>query len=178
MSTDFLDRRQWIAPDGSGRLLVIQGETAVRPSGYYPPGGLPADFLTAADLPTIAGRLQGKSRRESTASVMKSFTTVWQTQVVSPELQRLLLLCLAQQPDLTVESAIEDRLGRSGVAISHIDTDRHVRHRLLLHEENGMLLTSQNIDADSSAEADAAPTIINCTMWLDAYYTTTTESSS
>ena len=178
VSTDFLDRHQWIAPDGSGRLLVIQGETAVRPSGHYPPGRLPADFLAATDLPTITDRLQRKSRSESTASAMKSFTTVWQTQVVPPRLQQLLLLYLAQQHDLTMEGPIEDRLGRSGLAISHVDPDRHVQHRLLLHEENGMLLTSQNVDADSSAEADAAPTIINCTMWLDAYYATTTESSS
>ena len=174
MSTEFYDRQQWIAPDGSGRLLVTQGKRVIPPSGHYSAGQLFGDFLNANDLPTITAQLRQRSSRGSTAGAMRSFATVWQGQVVPPALQRLLLLFLAQEHDLVVDGPIVDRLGRSGIALSHVEPVQHIRRRLVFDERTGMLLASQNITEDGTSEGVAIPTITNCTMWLDTGYSTNT----
>src|SRR5213080_41407 len=53
---------------------------------------------------------------------------------------------------------------------------RYVRNRgfTSVQERTGMLPASQHVAADSIAET-STPTIINCTMWLDACYSTTTD---
>src|SRR5947208_14191210 len=53
---------------------------------------------------------------------------------------------------------------------------RYVRNRgfTSVQERTGMLPASQHVAAGSIAET-STPTIINCTMWLDACYSTTTD---
>ncbi|WP_406634819.1 hypothetical protein [Amycolatopsis sp. WGS_07] len=160
-STEFFDREDWIASDGSGRLLVRRGDTVVRPSGDFPPGGLMGGFLAATDLPSVAAELR---RRTGPAGAVKAFCTFWRTQVVRPELQRSLLLCLAGQPGLAVEDA-----DPPGIAVNQPDPRRRVVRRLVFAPETGMLVMTQDIE-------DGGATVGGCTRWLDSGYTDSTES--
>ncbi|MGW4400472.1 hypothetical protein ACWEHA_34700 [Amycolatopsis nivea] len=157
-STEFFDREEWIAADGSGRLLVTQGETAVRPSGYFPPGGLMGDFVTGRDLPSVRAELR---RRISPAGVVKAFSTVWLTQVVTPELQRLLLLWLAEQPGLVLAD-----VELPGVVVSVPDSVWAGTRQLVFDSETGMLVQTRDVDG---------ATVSGCTRWLDSGYTDSTE---
>ncbi|MBN9741594.1 hypothetical protein DMP23_10820 [Amycolatopsis sp. A1MSW2902] len=157
-STRFFEREDWIAADGSGRLLVTQDGTPVRPSGYFPPGGLMGDFLRGRDLPSVSAELR---RRISPAGVVKAFNTVWLTQVVTPELQRLLLLWLADQPGLVLEDAEVP-----GVVVSAPDSARAGTRQLVFDSETGMLLQTRDVDG---------ATVSGCTRWLESGYTESTE---
>ncbi|MGW7538532.1 hypothetical protein [Amycolatopsis sp. NPDC054798] len=160
-STECFDREDWIAADGSGRLLVTRGGVVVRPSGCFPPGGLMGDFLVARDLPSVRAELR---RRTGPAGVVKAFNTVWLTQVVPPELQRMLLLWLAEQPGLAAEEA-----DPPGVVVSVPDPARPSTRQLVFDEDTGMLLRSRSVEEDGL-------TISGCTRWLGSGYTETTES--
>ncbi|MFJ5985852.1 hypothetical protein [Lentzea sp. NPDC092896] len=75
---EHLERKQWIAPDGSGRLLVTQGEEVmVPPSGDYAAGQLPDLFITATDEASFAGQFGRLTQKTTTAGVMKAFRQVW-----------------------------------------------------------------------------------------------------
>lgn len=160
-STEFFDREDWVAPDGSGRLLITQGSAVVRPSGYFPPGGLMGDFLVATDLSSVTAAL---SSRMSPAGAAKAFTTVWLVQVVPPRLQRLLLLWLAERPGLVVED-----VDLPGVVVSVPDSAFASTRQLVFDPETGMLLQIRNVEDDGA-------TIGGCTRWLDSGYAESTES--
>lgn len=104
-SIEHMERRQWIAPDGSGRLLVTQDSDSVQPTGDYPPGRLVAAFITTTDPVALTTELRQRNPKGSSAVAINTFTEIWNNQVVPPALQRLLLLDLAGYPDLSVESA-------------------------------------------------------------------------
>jgi hypothetical protein len=134
---EHLERRQWIAPDGSGRLLVTRGEeVVVPPSGDYAAGQLVALFITATDETSFAGQFGRLMPKTTTAAVMKAFRQVWNLQVVTPPLQRLLLLHLAKCADLSVEEC-RDFAGRSGVAVSHAG------HLLAFSPDTGELIGAE-----------------------------------
>ncbi|MFD2465878.1 hypothetical protein [Amycolatopsis silviterrae] len=173
-STEFLDRRQWIAPDGSGRLLVTRGDVEIQPSGHYPAGGLPGRFLSSEDLPEIALRLRENIQRSITGGAVKAFITIWQSQVVPPFLNKILLTRLAELPDLIDEGPTTDRMGRPGTAISHTDPQRKITYRLIFDNEIGMLLSHEDIKPEAEPAGDKTPAMTSCPMWLDACYTDTT----
>ncbi|WP_116205439.1 hypothetical protein [Amycolatopsis circi] len=160
-STEFFDREDWIAADGSGRLLVTQGDTVVRPSGDFPPGGLMGDFLAGRDLASVSAALR---RLMSPSGAVKAFSTVWLTQVVPPELQRWLLLWLAERPGLVVEDA-----DLPGVVVSVPDSVLASTRQLVFDPETGMLLQTRDVEEDGA-------TVGGCTRWLDSGYTDSTES--
>lgn len=151
---EHLERKQWIAPDGSGRLLVTQGEEVmVPPSGDYAPGQLPDLFITATDETTLVGQLGRLTSKTTTAAVMNALRQVWQLQVVTPALQRLLLLHLAKCEDLEEES--REFAGRSGVAVSHAG------HLLAFSPDTGELIGAEGTGP-------------SCTEWLCSGYSETT----
>ncbi|WP_143138867.1 hypothetical protein [Lentzea waywayandensis] len=135
---EHLERKQWIAPDGSGRLLVTQGEEVmVPPSGDYAAGQLSDLFITATDEASLAVQLGRLTSKTTTAAVMKAFRQVWHLQVVTPPLQRLLLLHLAKCVDLTVEDESREFAGRSGVVVSHAG------HLLAFSPDTGELIGAE-----------------------------------
>ncbi|ATY13297.1 hypothetical protein CU254_24800 [Amycolatopsis sp. AA4] len=160
-STRFFAREDWIAADGSGRLLVTQGEAVVRPSGYFPPGGLLGDFVDASDLASATAALR---RRVSPSRAGKAFSSVWLTQVVPPDLQRLLLRWLAEHPGLVVEDA-----DLPGVVVSVPDAAWLRRRLLVFDSRTGMLLETRDVE-------EGGATVSGCTRWLEAGYTDSTES--
>ncbi|MFE3174800.1 hypothetical protein ACFXPA_36990 [Amycolatopsis sp. NPDC059090] len=160
-STEFFDREDWIAADGSGRSLITQGSAVVRPSGYFPPGGLMGDFLVATDLSSVTAAM---SRRMSPAGAAKAFSTVWLVQVVPPQLQRSLLLWLAERPGLVVEDA-----DLPGVVVSVPDSAFAPTRQLVFDPETGMLLQTRDVEDDGA-------TIGGCSRWLDTGYAESTES--
>ncbi|MFD9737728.1 hypothetical protein [Umezawaea sp. NPDC059074] len=129
------ERRQWIAPDGSGRLLVTRGDEEFPPTGDYPPGGLSAEFLTATDPAVLAAAIRDRNPNGTTAGAIRAFVRTWNNQVVTAAVQRALLLDLAGHPDLTFDGPVTDHAGRPGVAVSHAEGGR-----LVFDEDTGALL--------------------------------------
>jgi hypothetical protein len=62
------ERRQWIAADGSGRLLVTQNCRSVQPTADYPPGRLMAAFVTTTDPGALAVELRRRNPDGATSA--------------------------------------------------------------------------------------------------------------
>ncbi|SDK78230.1 hypothetical protein SAMN04488074_107129 [Lentzea albidocapillata subsp. violacea] len=160
------ERRQWIAADGSGRLLVTRGEEVlVPPSGDYAPGRLPSLRITGEEsLATTLGRLGSPT----TSGVMKAFEQVWNLQVVPPALQRLLLLHLAKCADLSMETT--DFTGRQCIAVTHVDNARHRRKLLAFVQETGALIGAEELALEGAKVPIPVPAVVSTTTWLHSGY--------
>jgi hypothetical protein len=152
------ERRQWIAPDGSGRLLVTRHGEQILPTGDYPPGGLSAGFLTTADPAALAAAIRERNPGGTTAGAFTAFVRTWNGQVVTTALHRALLLDLAEHQGLAEDGTVTDHAGRAGVAVSHVEDGRLTR--LVFDERTGALLG-----------ADRGGSV---TAWLRSGYTETT----
>ncbi|MEU4801568.1 hypothetical protein [Actinosynnema sp. NPDC023587] len=173
-SVDHEERRQWIAADGSGRLLVTQDGRCVQPSGDFEPGRLPATFVTDTDPAALAAELRKGNPRGSTPAALTLFGRIWKNQVVPPALQRLLLLDLADCPDLSVGSAPRVFAARSGVAVGYVDEERHTRHLLVFDQETGALIGDDLVALDGAEVPVPTPAPISSTEWHSSGYSTTT----
>lgn len=177
-SIEHLERRQWIASDGSGRLLVTQDGESVQPTGHYPPGRLTTGFITTTDPVALAAELRKRNPKGSSSVAMNTFTTIWNNQVVPSMLQRLLLLDLAGYPDLSVQNTTQNATGGLAdgprVAVEHIDQERHTRHLLVFNQKTGALIGAEVIALDGANVPIPTPAIITSTEWLHSGYSTTT----
>jgi len=156
-SVEERERRQWIAPDGSGRLLVTRGGEEVLPTGDYPPGGLSAEFLTATDPAVLAAAIRDRNPKGTTAGAITAFVRTWNTQVVTAAVQRALLLDLAAHPDLTLDGPVTDHAGRPALAVSHAEGGG-----LVFDEETGAPLGAQrgsSVTAWLSSSYAASPAV-------------------
>ncbi|WP_439660373.1 hypothetical protein ACSHWB_02000 [Lentzea sp. HUAS TT2] len=163
------DREQWIADDGSGRLLVTRdGEVLVPPSNDYGPGQLPAHFITdEASLVAELGRFG-----EKTAGVLKAFRQFWNLQVVTPALQRLLLLHLAKCAGLSAETL--EFAGRQTAAVTHLDGERHRRATLAFCPDTGRLIGAEEVALEGARVLVPVPAVVSRTEWLHSEYRETT----
>jgi hypothetical protein len=169
------ERQLWVAPDGSGRLLVTQNGESVQPSGEFPPGRLAADFVvTAAEPLDFAAELRKRNPVDSPSAAMHTFSQIWSNQVVPPAVQRLLLLDLADHPDLTVEAAPRELADQPGTAIAHLDTERRMRHLLVFDSETGALTGAEVTALDGAKVPISTPAIVSSTKWLFSGYSATT----
>lgn len=150
-SVEPFEREQWIAEDGSGRILVAKDGRPVQPSGDYGPGELPAPFTTRP-VPGAA------------PEVMKAFVAIWSTQVVTPELQRLLLLNLAECAGLATETR------ESGVAVAYVDRTRHHKHLLVFDEDTGALIYTEGTALEGARLPIPVPAVTSHTTWLESSY--------
>jgi hypothetical protein len=171
---EHMERQQWIAPDGSGRLLVTKDGQSVRPTGDYPPGGLWADFVITTDPAVLADEFRRSNPQGSVTKAISAFIEIWKNQVVPPALQRLLLRDLADHPGLSAEGATLDHIGRPGVAVSHIDHERCARNRLVFDQKTGVLIGADVTALDGSSVPTPTPAIISDIVWLAAGYSATT----
>jgi len=137
------ERRQWLAADGSGHVVVTRDGEVVPPSGDLAPSELATLFVT--DTASLAGKLAELNPQRTTRSTMRMVERIWNMQVVTPALQRLLLLELAECAGLSRRQVPWEFVGRSGVAVTHVDNDRHVRHLLAFDEETGALIGSEEL---------------------------------
>jgi hypothetical protein len=170
------EREQWTSPDGSGRLVVTgaDGKT-IPPSGDFAPGQLASLRFNAIDEDALAAELGRLNAQTTTRAAMNSFRQVWNLQVVTPPLQRLLLLHLAKCADLVLEEASRDFAGRSGVAVSHIDRARHQRHLLAFVPETGELIGAEATALEGATVPVPVPAVVSSTEWLCSGYCETTD---
>ncbi|OLR92371.1 hypothetical protein [Actinokineospora bangkokensis] len=167
------EREQWIAPDGSGRLVVTSNGHPVRPSGEFGPGGLGARFLTGTDRAAVAEVVRDG---DGTAGALRAITGVWLRQVVPPDLRRALLLALADLDGLEVVGETRDHLGRAGVAVAHHDRERRTRVVLVFHARHGWLLGREEIALPGARVSLPTPvSTSNTLVTLTGYTETTTE---
>ncbi|MBM7772659.1 hypothetical protein JOD54_002863 [Actinokineospora baliensis] len=161
-SVERMQRRQWIAPDGSGRLLVTLDGEAIQPSGDYAPGRLAAVFITTADPTAVEAELRERNPSGDTAVAVKVFADIWKNQVVPPALQSVLLRHLAEYPDL--ESADS--------AVWHTGKER----RTLVFDHATGAVVGEDVTALEGAKVPIpTPASISATEWLHSGYTATTE---
>ncbi|MET9630502.1 hypothetical protein ABZX92_23825 [Lentzea sp. NPDC006480] len=157
-SVEPYERRDWMAADGSGRIEVTKDSEFVQPTGDYGPGQLPGQLLiTAADEATVEAGLNRLMRETTTSGVVKAVHQVWNLQVVTPALQRLLLLRLAKCADLAVDEPC---------AVTHVDDARHRRKQLAFCPETGMLLTAEEL----ALEGSRIQGVVSRTEWLYSGY--------
>jgi hypothetical protein len=163
------ERRDWLAADGSGRIEVVKDGELVQPTGDFGPGELPGHLLITAVDDTAAVLLELGKRQTTTTAVVHAFRQVWNLQVVTPALQRVLLLHLARCPDLSVD-------GPNTVA--HLDTARHRRRLLEFSGETGMLLRTEETAFEGAPIPIPTPAVVNRTEWLYSGYRETTTPPS
>ncbi|WP_189156198.1 hypothetical protein [Lentzea pudingi] len=167
-----LERRQWIAADDSGRLLVTEDGEAVQPTGDYPPGRLPAGFISSTDPAAVTAELRRRNPKGSTAAAMRTFGKIWHAQVVPPALQRLLLLDLATWPDMS--AATTSWGARPSESVTHVERERHLRHVLVFDPHTGALIGEETTALDGANVPIPTPAIISSTEWLLSGYSATT----
>ena len=167
-----VDREQWKAVDGSGRLKVSDG-TPEAPNATFPPGGLTKGFL--ADDATVAD-VQARLNQDTPSGIANAVSELWARQVVPPVLHSKLLTILASQPDLTLLGTTTDRAGRRGVAIG-VERRQGIAERrvLVFAPDTGALLDSELIALEASELPVKVPATIAYTVWLGTGYTATTE---
>ncbi|MEU0881854.1 hypothetical protein ABZ345_24850 [Lentzea sp. NPDC005914] len=164
-SVEPYERHDWVAADGSGRILMTKEGQPVQPSGDYGPGELAAQlFVTATDEDTLAAELTRFSSKTTTSAVMKAFEQVWHLQVVTPALQHLLLLHLAKCEGLSAE----------GTTVTHLDEERHRRKFLEFSPDTGMLLTAEEHALEGASLPISVPAVVSTTAWLYTGYRETT----
>lgn len=174
-SVEQSERKQWIAADGSGRLLVTRQDVEmVPPSGDYGPGQLPGNFVTATDEDSLTAELTRLNPRTTTTAVIRTFQQVWNLQVVSPPLQRLLLLHLAKCADLEQTEAPREFAGRSGVAVAHVDDARHQQRFLTFDPDTGELIGAEELALAGARVPVPVPAVVSHTEWLCSDYRETT----
>ncbi len=169
-----VDRQQWIAADGSGRLRVVSAGKEIMPSGSYSrnglvPGGITAD-ATAAEI------RQHRHIHDSAAGWANAIGDIWSEQVVPPRLQGTLLSALADQQGVTLMGETVDRAGRRGIAVSADRDSGGVRERqvLVLDQHTGRLLDQETVALTAGTLPIRAPATISYTLYLSAGYTETT----
>lgn len=169
------ERQQWIAADGSGRLLVTrENADLVPPSGEYGPGQLPGHFITAADEDSLTADFARLEPKTTTAAVIKTFQRIWSLQVVTPPLQRLLLLHLAECADLESAETPREFAGKSGVVVTHVDDVRHRQRFLAFNPDTGELIGAEEFALTGARVPVPVPAVVSRTEWLCSGYRETT----
>lgn len=168
-------RDEWIAADGSGRILDVRDGQPARWSG--PHGSEPGhSFIVGRTVEELRAQLSQGYGGRSTAGWFKATREIWNQQVVTPELQSALLTILAAQPDVTVEGTTTDRAGRSGIAVSTTTKNSgeltpEMRFTLILNPDTGMLEAYEQIALQAGTLPIHVPATTGYTLWLRQGYT-------
>ncbi|HEY9475917.1 MAG TPA: CU044_5270 family protein [Mycobacteriales bacterium] len=166
------EREQWSGSDGSGRILVRGERPEMSFDKNLRPGELDGSIL-AGSPEALQAKLAAQNPRRTAAG----WFNMWNTQVVSPELQSALLRNLAAQPGLTVPGMTTDRAGREGIAFSAVDSDETpvMRYVMVLDPNTGMLLDFEKIALENFEDIPMkTPATTGYTVWLGTGYTAST----
>ncbi|SEM03897.1 hypothetical protein [Rhodococcus maanshanensis] len=162
-----INREQWRAEDGSGR--VTDTENGVTQSWEVSPQEHPWTRLDTGDesAPVLRDQLLDDGQGRTVQQWFGAFRDTWASQIASPELQSAYLSLLADQNDIEVLGAVNDRVGRPGIAVSTSTGDRKLV--LILDESTGALLDYEEIALiPEAAEVPIPlPSTVNYTVWLD-----------
>ncbi len=168
--TAVIDREQWRAEDGSGR--IVDTENGVTRSDSIGPTDSPDDQIGSGDPPAsvLRERLLSDGAGRSASQWFHAFTDTWTTCIVSPNLQAAFLAVLADQPGLDVLGQVTDRAGRDGVAVSTKTEERQLV--LVLDATTGTLLDYEQIALTPTTVSVPVPlpSTVSYTVWLDRGY--------
>lgn len=180
-----LERRSWIADDGSGRLsttVLRPGASPRTTTEVYGPGGLsmmwPAGSLSG-DPRTLAEQLgRGHPAGNGPAERLVAIEDAYQAMPLGPSVRAALLRYLADTPGLLLTGQVSDRVGRPGLAVS-IDSDYSglpTRYTLIVDTTTGALIDSEETLTSSAGKLNVTiPAVISYTVFLGSRYTSRTE---
>jgi hypothetical protein len=165
-----IGREQWRAEDGSGRLSETENgatrswEVGPQESPWTRPDKGGGSALVLRD------RLVADGKGRTAAHWFAGIRDTWGAQIVSPALHAAYLRILADQNDLEVLGAVNDRVGRPGIAVSTSTGDKNLV--LILDESTGALLDYEEIALTPAATPVPIPlpSTTNYTVWLDSAY--------
>ncbi|MFE9203850.1 hypothetical protein [Micromonospora sp. NPDC007230] len=167
-----IEREQWIAADGSGRLKRDDG-VSIASDQEFGPGGLYAGFVSSTATPES---LRTALNANTSAGFLRAVADLWGRQVVPPNMQGDLLELLASQPGVTAMGQTTDRVGRPGVAIGADKTDGVAEKIVLVFSpDTGALLDAESIVLEKSDLPVQVPATTAYTVWLDRGQTGSTE---
>lgn len=195
-----ITREIWIAPDGSGRIVIENSElmffgendkadweTVARGNPeidqrfeqgalvYSDPQSLPQSI---ADIRIAI--LGGGNEKAGPASrqIFLGVRSYLRETVPPAEVAQRLMAVLAQTDGITSEVNVKDSLGRNGTAFAITSEVPRVRERLLLGSETGLLLAEDRTLLDPVRSIDAAPPVlVGRTTYLSWGLTTSAEET-
>lgn len=170
------EREQWSSGDGSGRILQWGETPDMSLDKKYKPGEMDGTLLTGS-TEALRARLAAQNPGRTPAGWFRTVESVWNRQVVSPQLQSALLRNLATQPGVTVPGMTTDRAGRKGIAFSVVDSDETpvMRYVMVLDPDTGMLLDFESIALERFDDIPMkTPATVGYTVWLDTGFTAST----
>jgi hypothetical protein len=176
-------RDQWLAADGSGRLVV----TATLPDGrrehadtLAAAGGLalmwPLRSLSS-EVATLTRQLQaGHPVSNGPAERFAAIRDAYLQMPLPPRVRAAVLHYLAATPGLTVTGPVTDRGGRNGIGFSveSAYSGLPTRYTLIIDPRDGRLLDDEQMLTTSAGKLNVTvPAVIGYTVLLSAAYTDT-----
>jgi hypothetical protein len=176
-SLDPTERRQWIAPDGSGRIAETRAGRASDET--YPAGGLSGPQALSGDPAALRAQLAQSHPDYGTFEWFAAVNDVWLAEVVPPAVQAALLEILADEPGLVDSGRVTDRAGRPGVAVSTVSDHSGLptRYTLVFDPATGRLLDFEQTVLEAGKLPLKAPAVVGYTLWLRSGRTDTTHAT-
>ncbi|MDQ6775232.1 MAG: CU044_5270 family protein [Actinomycetota bacterium] len=165
----------WLKSDGGGRVL----STTRKPNGstvndVVIPAGQSLPVLSASPA-TLAHRFGlGYPGTVPSARQFVAFTSIADTQPISPRLEAAILRLLALTPGVTNSGTVSDRDGRRGVAVSAESdyTGVEISYTLVFDQSTGKLLEAdQTLTGDPGNLGVPQGSVLAYTTYLGSGYT-------
>ncbi|MGH3402392.1 MAG: CU044_5270 family protein [Streptosporangiaceae bacterium] len=189
-------RRQWMAGDGSGRIVTRPGKPyfpleasrlawqsagAGRPRPtdqtfgrgelqfMWRPGSLSSDPVVLRRQLEV-----GHAASLGPAETMVAVSDLYNEQAVGPAIRAAVMRLVSTLPGLRFDGTTTDRAGRRGIGVS-IESDLSglpTRYILIFDPDTGQLLDSEQVLTVSAGKLDVPiPSVIAYTVYLAAYRT-------
>jgi hypothetical protein len=196
-------RRQWIAADGSGRIITRPGspwfpsaesrrawheagDARPRPADQtYGPGGL--SFMwrpgSLSSDPAVLRRqlAEGHPASLGPAETLVAVGDLYGEQPVDPAIRAAVLRVIAALPGLRYDGTATDRAGRTGIGVS-VESDLSglpTRYIMIFSPGTGQLLDSEQVLTTSAGKLGVPiPSVIAYTIYLSSGRTHTLQPSS
>jgi hypothetical protein len=174
-------RETWFAADGSGRTVTSVErpgkpvEISRRDVGAgAPPTMWPLRSLSPDDE-ELAGQLgRGHPRENGPAERFVAVQDAYGDMPLEPGVRAAILRYVAATPGLVVTGAVDDRVGRAGIAVS-VNSDYSglpTRYTLIFDERTGRLLDSESTLTTTAGKLGVPiPSVIEYKVFLSAEYT-------
>lgn len=167
-------RRQWIAADGSGRIMSVWGKTA-HDDGHeedreFGPGGLHLRWWpdTLSGHPgELRNQLLAGRRDGAPARVLKAVAELYDEQPVAPAVAAAALRVVADLPGLH----LDETAAQPGVqvSLSSDEEDSSWRYVLVFDEDTGLLISSEQVLTRSTGYlANSVPCAVSRRFYLAA----------
>ncbi|MFL6144780.1 MAG: hypothetical protein ACJ72N_23320 [Labedaea sp.] len=166
-------RGLWITDNGPGWYEEIRDGQRTRWSGKQDNQAGRPPTVTGTDPKVIEAQLSTRHPDWRGANWITFIEETWTRQTVTPAVQAALLRVLSNAPDLTIEGTVTDRAGRTGVAVSAIEThDGVATHRRIpiLNPTTGAVLDAEKIALEKLGKPINVPATVGYTLWITTGY--------